>query len=150
MRSLGVRPNLSDVFEMLQSKIHRGRITAAHVDYEGSFGIDKAWMETLGIRNFQAVEIYNVTNGNRLKTYAIPLPAGSKRLESNGAAAHLIRPDDIVIIACYQHLSEQQLDKFTGPMIALMNPQDNSVERVYQPDWKTADGSKDLTEFDLL
>lgn len=138
------------MIQMLKSKIHGARITGACVDYEGSFGIDKEIMDAVGILSFESVEIYNVTNGNRLRTYAIPLEAGSRRMESNGAAAHLMRKGDRVIIASFHFLNEIQLSQFNGPLIGLIDFSSNDIKRIYQPDWKKADGSKPLTEFDLI
>ncbi len=138
------------MIEMLKSKIHSAKVTGASIDYEGSLGMDKDFMDAVGFLNFEAVEIYNVTNGARLKTYAIPLPRGSRRIESNGAAAHLIREGDRVIIASYHRLNDEQLYQFKGPLIALMDFPTNIIKRVYQPDWQRADGSKELIEFDRL
>lgn len=95
--------------EFLRAKIHGAAVTGAHPDYQGSFGIDLAYLKKLQILPYEAVEIYNISNGARLKTYAIALPEGSQRFESNGAAARLIQSGDRVIIACYQRLKTQAI-----------------------------------------
>ncbi len=95
--------------EFLKSKIHGAVITKADLDYEGSLGIPADLMRRANILPFESVEVYNVTNGERLRTYAIELPAGSGRLESNGAAAHWMRPGDRVIIATYAWLEEAEV-----------------------------------------
>ncbi|MEK7314447.1 MAG: aspartate 1-decarboxylase, partial [Deltaproteobacteria bacterium] len=59
---------------MLKSKLHRVTVTDANVDYEGSVAIDATLMEAASIFEFEKVEIYNVTNGNRFQTYAIEAP----------------------------------------------------------------------------
>lgn len=117
--------------EFLRAKIHHARITKAVLDYEGSLGIDADYLEMTGIEPFEAVEIYNVTNGSRLKTYAIPMPRGSKAFESNGAAAHHMKAGDQVIIACYARLTEAELKLFKGPEILILDDQ-NAVKTLYR------------------
>lgn len=94
---------------LLKSKIHRATVTDASLHYEGSVTIDAELMAAADILDFEQVQIYNVTNGSRLTTYAIPGPPGSGEICINGAAAHLARPDDLVIIASYATYSEAEL-----------------------------------------
>lgn len=93
----------------LRSKIHRARVTQADLNYHGSVTIDETLMEAAGIAPFEQVDIYNITNGNRLHTYAIVGEAGSGDICINGAAARLINPDDRVIICCYAQLDEEDI-----------------------------------------
>ena len=86
---------------MLKAKIHRATVTRAHLDYEGSVTIDRDLLSAAGILPYERVEIYNVTRGSRLATYAIEGEAGSGAIEINGAAAHLAGPGDLVIVAAY-------------------------------------------------
>lgn len=86
---------------MLKAKIHRATVTGAHLDYEGSVTIDSDLLSAAGILPYERVEIYNVTRGTRLATYAIQGPAGSGAIEINGAAAHLAGTGDLVILAAY-------------------------------------------------
>ncbi len=113
--------------EFLRAKIHRARVTRADLEYEGSFGIDSAILQQVGILPFESIEIYNVRNGERLRTYAIELPAGSGRFESNGAAAHKIKEGDVVIIACYTRLLDAQISTFR-PKILTMDGKTNQVQ----------------------
>lgn len=92
----------------LKSKIHRATVTQADLHYVGSITIDRDLMKQSDLLPYEKVDIYNVTNGNRLATYVIPGEAGSGVIGINGAAAHLVNPDDIVIIASFVELSEQQ------------------------------------------
>lgn len=115
--------------EFLRAKIHHARITKATLDYEGSLGIDADYLEMAKIEPFESVEIYNVTNGNRLRTYAIPMPRGSKAFESNGAAAHHIRAGDQVIIACFTQFTAEELTSFKGPEILILNDQNELKSR---------------------
>lgn len=134
---------------MLKSKIHHARVTQADLQYEGSFGIDQDFMDLVGIYAFEAVEIYNMTNGNRIKTYAIPLPRGSKRFESNGAAAHLMKLGDEVIIASYSWMNDRELQAFRGPKIAILDFQSNEAKKYYQPDFRDP-GATDLSNIDYI
>ena len=90
---------------MLKSKIHRAVVTGSNPDYEGSVAIDETLMETAGIYPFEQVHIYNITNGQRLTTYAIKAEPGSGTISINGAAARLAATGDLVIIASYAALS---------------------------------------------
>ncbi|MEN8161280.1 MAG: aspartate 1-decarboxylase, partial [Myxococcota bacterium] len=86
---------------LLKSKIHRATVTEANLEYEGSVTIDTDLMEAGDLVPYEQVQIYDCTNGSRLTTYAIPGEAGSGEICINGAAAHLVKPGDIVIIASY-------------------------------------------------
>lgn len=93
---------------MLKSKIHRATVTDANVDYEGSIAIDASLMEAAGINEFEQVQIYNVNNGHRFTTYAIAAELDSGTVSVKGAAAHLAKKGDIVIIACYTMLEDAE------------------------------------------
>lgn len=93
---------------MLKAKIHRATVTRAHLDYEGSVTIDRTLLEAAGILPYERVEIYNVTRGSRLATYAIEGEAGSGAIEINGAAAHLAGPGDLVILAAYCEMTPEE------------------------------------------
>jgi aspartate 1-decarboxylase len=89
---------------MFKSKIHRATVTHADLDYEGSVTIDSDLLQAANILPYEAVHIWNVTRGTRLMTYALEGPAGSGAICVNGAAAHLNRPGDLVILATYAEL----------------------------------------------
>lgn len=91
---------------MLKSKLHRACVTHAELDYEGSCAIDASLMELGGILEFEQLHIYNVTNGERFTTYAIPAERGSRIISVNGAAAHKATPRDRLIICTYVALTE--------------------------------------------
>ena len=93
---------------MFASKIHRATITVADVDYEGSVTIDADLLDTAGILEWEEVHIWDVTNGARLATYAIAGPRGSGVIGINGAAAHLIHPGDLVILATFVELDDAE------------------------------------------
>ena len=91
---------------MLQSKIHRATVTHADVDYEGSLTLDAKLLEAADILPFEEVHVWNVTRGTRLRTYAMSGEAGSGVVCVNGAAAHLARPGDLIIVATYTQLDD--------------------------------------------
>lgn len=86
---------------MLKGKIHRATVTGADLHYEGSITIDEELLEAADILPYEEVRIYNVNNGERFETYAIPGKRGSGVICINGAAAHKASVGDVVIIACF-------------------------------------------------
>ena len=94
---------------LLKSKIHRATVTEANLDYEGSVTIDRVLMDAADIVDHEQVDLYDVTNGARLTTYAIPGPAGSGVICINGAAAHLMHAGDLVILATYAEFDEAEV-----------------------------------------
>lgn len=93
---------------MFHSKIHRAVITQADLDYEGSVTIDSQLMELAEILPHEAIHIWNITQGTRVMTYALPGPAGSGVICVNGAAAHGNSPGDLVILATFVELEHQE------------------------------------------
>ncbi len=109
-----------------KSKIHRATVTQADLDYEGSVTIDEDLMDAAGIWNYEAVHIWNITRGTRLQTYAIKGARGSGVICINGAAAHLMKPADMVIIATFAELEESEARAFT-PKVVLVDRQNKIV-----------------------
>jgi aspartate 1-decarboxylase len=104
---------------LLKSKIHRATVTEANLDYEGSVTIDADLMRAANIAEFEQVHVYDLTNGNRIITYAIVGAAGSGTICINGAAAHKVHPGDIVILATYALLSEEERKHFQPQIVQL-------------------------------
>ena len=117
---------------MLKSKLHRARVTQADVDYEGSLTLDKTLLDAADIVPFEEVHIWNVTRGTRLRTYAMEAPAGSGVVCVNGAAAHLARPGDIVIIATFTQLDDAAA-RLHRPLVVLLGD-DNRVRATFTAD----------------
>jgi aspartate 1-decarboxylase len=92
---------------MLKSKIHRATVTGADLHYEGSVTIDRDLMDAADIVSYEKVAVWNVTNGNRLETYAIEGERGSGVICLNGAAARLVAPRDLVIIASFVNMDNE-------------------------------------------
>ena len=93
---------------LLKSKIHRATVTGADLHYEGSVSVDPELLDAADIREFEQVQIYDVTNGARITTYAILGEPGQGEIRINGAAAHHVRAGDIVIIASYAQYTEAE------------------------------------------
>ncbi len=103
------------MIEVLKAKIHRATVTSTNLDYEGSITIDESLMRLVGIREFEAVEVYDISTGARFKTYAIRGRQGSGEICINGAAARLSYAGDLVIVAAYRYIDEN--DEIPKPLI---------------------------------
>ena len=111
--------------KLLKSKLHRAKVTDANLDYEGSISIDSELMKKVGLNSYEKVHVLNLTNGSRLETYVIPDDPGSKSICINGAAAHLVHPEDRVIILSYCSLDATSVSHHM-PRVARLN-QNNDV-----------------------
>jgi aspartate 1-decarboxylase len=92
----------------LLGKIHRATVTRADLDYVGSITIDADLVDAAGFLANEKIDIYDVTNGARLSTYVIPGRRGSGEVGINGAAAHLVKPGDLVILASYGWMTQDE------------------------------------------
>lgn len=92
---------------MLQGKLHRVTVTQADLHYEGSCAIDQDFMDAAGILEYEAIDIYNVDNGERFSTYAISGERGSRIISVNGAAARRAAVGDKLIICSYVNMSDE-------------------------------------------
>ena len=102
---------------MLKSKLHRVHVTHAELHYEGSCAIDDDLLDAADIREYQQIDIYNISNGERFTTYAIRAQRGSGVISVNGAAAHKAKPGDLLIIASYAMYSELELQKYHPQLV---------------------------------
>lgn len=110
--------------EVLKSKIHRVKCTEADLDYIGSITIDEALLEAANMIENERVDIYNITNGERLSTYAIKGERGSGVIGINGAAAHKVRVGDLLIIASYASMDFEEAKQWRPTVIF---PKDNKL-----------------------
>ena len=115
------------MLRMFKSKIHRATVTQADLDYEGSVSIDEDLLELANILPHESVDIWNVTRGTRLTTYALKAERGRREICINGAAAHLMKPGDLVIIATFCQLEEQEAKEFE-PTVLLVDANNNPKE----------------------
>lgn len=102
---------------MLKSKLHRVIVTQAELHYEGSCAIDENLLDAADIKEYQQIEIWNVTNGARFTTYAIKAERGSGTISVNGAAARQAAPGDLLIIATFASYNEIELQKFHPDLV---------------------------------
>jgi aspartate 1-decarboxylase len=112
---------------MLRSKIHRATVTGADLHYEGSITIDADLLERADILPYQEVHVWNITNGSRFQTYAMEGQRGSGVLCINGAAAHKAGTGDLVIIASFGPMAEEEA-RAVVPRIVFVDAQNRPVE----------------------
>lgn len=113
---------------MMKSKIHRATVTDANLHYQGSVTVDPLLLAEADILENERVEIYDVTNGNRLATYAIPGAPGKGEICLNGAAAHLVAKGDLVILATYAEYEEHEA-RAHKPTVVFVDENNRSTTR---------------------
>ncbi|GAA5445963.1 aspartate 1-decarboxylase [Microbulbifer sp. NBRC 101763] len=113
--------------EMLKCKLHMAAVTQAELWYDGSCAIDGELVELAGLREFEKIDIYNVSNGERFHTYVILAERGSGIISMNGAAARRVQVGDRIIIASYAQMTEEQADSHKPKLVYL--DEKNKVER---------------------
>ncbi|CAQ82896.1 MULTISPECIES: aspartate 1-decarboxylase [Photorhabdus] len=113
---------------MLQGKLHRVKVTQADLHYEGSCAIDQNFMDAAGILEYEAIDIYNVDNGERFSTYAIAAERGSRIISVNGAAARRAAVGDKLIICSYVQISDEDA-RHHKPNVAYFDG-DNIMSRI--------------------
>ncbi len=87
---------------VLRSKIHKATVTEANLDYMGSITIDEDLVEKSGLWPGEKVMVVSNTTGARLTTYVIAGKRGSGTICMNGAAAHLIRAGEEIIVMGFE------------------------------------------------
>lgn len=102
---------------LLKTKIHRATVTHSELNYEGSIAIDALLLEATGIREFEQVHVWDVTNGSRFTTYALRAEKGSGIISLNGGAARHVQVGDLVIIAAFAGMSEEEAAKFEPTLV---------------------------------
>jgi aspartate 1-decarboxylase len=102
---------------MLKSKLHRATVTHSELHYEGSCAIDETLLDAANIHEYEQIQIYNVTNGERFTTYAIRAARDSGIISVNGAAAHKANPGDLVIIATYAVYNELEMVRYAPELV---------------------------------
>ncbi len=109
---------------VVKSKIHRVKVTGAELHYIGSITIDEDLMDASNIIEGERVQIVNVTNGERLETYAIPGPRNSGEITLNGAAARKVAKGDILILIVYAFMELEEAKQFK-PTLCFPNEETN-------------------------
>jgi aspartate 1-decarboxylase len=105
--------------QILKGKIHRATVTRADLNYEGSISVDELLMQSAGLIPFEAVHVWNVTNGERLETYVLSAPKGSGEICLNGAAARKVAVGDLVIITAFTWIESKEIERY-APKIVLV------------------------------
>ena len=106
--------------EMLRAKVHRATVTETNVNYEGSLTLDAALMRAAGMVAYERIDVYNADSGARFSTYLIEGEPDSGVVCVNGAAAHLAKPGERIIIACYASLGPEEM-RTHRPIVVLVN-----------------------------
>jgi len=114
---------------VFKSKIHRATVTHADLEYEGSVTVDSDLLDAAEILPYEAIHIWNVTRGSRLMTYALPGPRGSGAICVNGAAAHLNKPGDLVILATFAEMTREEAQKHR-PVVVRVDAENRQTEDV--------------------
>lgn len=112
---------------LLKAKLHMGAVTQAELWYDGSCAIDENLVALAGLREFEQIDILNVTNGERFTTYVIIAEAGSGTISMNGAAARKVQVGDRIIIASYAQFDDKEVDVYKPKLVYL--DEHNAVER---------------------
>jgi aspartate 1-decarboxylase len=107
------------IINVLKSKLHNAVVTGSNIKYSGSIGIDSELIEKAGLREYEKVDIYNITNGERFSTYIIVESKGSRAIVLYGAAARKVQIGDRLIIASYAWIEESELEFFKPKKIIL-------------------------------
>ncbi|WP_199153724.1 aspartate 1-decarboxylase [Chromobacterium sp. ASV23] len=102
---------------MLKSKLHRVTTTHAELHYIGSCAIDENLLEAADILEYEEVQIWNVTNGERFATYAIKAERGSGVISVNGSAARRAAPGDLLIIASFALYEDAELKNHSPKLV---------------------------------
>ncbi|MFQ5478955.1 MAG: aspartate 1-decarboxylase [Candidatus Binatia bacterium] len=113
--------------KMLRGKIHRATVTGADLHYEGSITIDSELMDRAGLLPNEAVQVWNVSNGERFETYTVRGERGSRVVCINGAAAHKASSGDLVIIAAFGWMTDEDATSWK-PRVVFMDEHNNPVE----------------------
>ena len=119
---------------LLKGKLHRVTTTHAELDYEGSCAIDRNLLEAAGIREYEQIHIYNVANGKRFVTYAIVAEAGSGTISVNGAAAHLAKPGDLLIICAFVQMDEAEAARHKPQLVYVNDANEITNTRDFTPE----------------
>ena len=104
---------------LLHAKLHHLHVTQADLEYLGSLTIDEDLMDAVGLKTYEKILVANVENGQRLETYAIPGPRGSRIACLNGAAAYMGKAGDRLIIMAFAQVPAEEADTFQPKVVRL-------------------------------
>ncbi len=104
---------------LLKAKLHGACVTHSKLEYEGSCAVDRTLLKASGMHEFEQIQVYNVSNGERFTTYAIQAEPGSGIISVNGAAAHKANPGDKLIICAYAAFNEAEMKVYKPVLVYL-------------------------------
>ena len=104
---------------LLKAKLHRACVTHFELEYEGSCAIDGKLLKAAGINEYEQIQIYNISNGERFTTYAIKAQESSNIISINGAAAYKASPYDRIIICAYTNIDSKEISTFKPTLVYL-------------------------------
>ena len=113
---------------VLKCKIHKARITKADLHYEGSLAIDQDLMDKIGLKPFERILVVNITNGERLETYAIQGERGTGEFLLNGSAARRGEVGDVITIMCFANVSEEEYIEHS-PKVIVLNEENEIINQ---------------------
>ena len=113
---------------VLKAKFHHATVTHSEIEYDGSCAIDGALLDKAGIHEYEQIEIYNVTNGERFRTYSIRAEDHSRSIFVKGAGAGKAEPGDRVIICAYGRINENEIERFKPKLVYL--DKENHITRI--------------------
>jgi aspartate 1-decarboxylase len=111
---------------MLKSKIHRATVTACDVDYIGSITLDPELMRQADLLPNEQVHVWDIENASRFVTYALEGDEGSGTVQVNGAAAHLVREGDKIIVASFGAFDESDLERYS-PIVVHVDDDNRAI-----------------------
>ncbi len=104
---------------MLKTKLHKAWVTHVLLEYEGSCAIDGHLLDIAGIQEYEQIQIYNISNGERFTTYAIRAEDHSGTISINGAAAHKATVRDCIIICAYASYDTSEMANYRPKLVYL-------------------------------
>jgi aspartate 1-decarboxylase len=107
------------LLNMLKAKLHSATVTQCDLHYEGSISIDQDLLDASGILPHERVDLWNVTNGARIQTYALEAPRGSRTIGVNGAAARHFAVGDTIIIAAFASIEAEKARQHAPTVVLL-------------------------------
>lgn len=113
---------------MFRAKVHRIRVTECNVEYEGSLTLDTALMDAADMVPYERIEVYNIDNGKRFATYLIEGGRGTGECCVNGAAAHLVKEGERLILATYTTLDDAELEGYQPTVVVV--DESNRIKRI--------------------
>ena len=112
----------------LKSKLHGARVTHSELHYDGSCAIDSNILEQASIYEYEKIDIYNITNGERFSTYTILAQPGSGIISVNGAAAHKASPGDKLVICAYVDVPQEKIKKHK-PILVYLDEENKIIKK---------------------